>query len=355
MIEMDTIFKESIRIKKPYMYKHSQTDVKLNQNENPYDVPVSMKSEILEKVRNTPWNRYPSINSQKLRKMLSIYTGVPEESIITGVGSNELLLAVSGLVLNPKKTAMIIEPTFQIYEQCISIFEGNIVRLLLEQNLSYPSDEIITRIREQKIDFLYIASPNNPTGGLIDPEVIIGILEIINGLVILDEAYYEFSGITAISLLSRFPNLVITRTFSKAFGLAGLRIGYILASPYIIDSLHKIKLPFSMNIFSEITAIHLLRHPEIIEERVEKINNEKKRMVRELMKVPSIKVIPSEANFFLINFYKSGRDVFNRFAERGIAVRDVSAYPLLENCIRVTVGTHDENNIFLDAMRKLNL
>jgi histidinol-phosphate aminotransferase len=351
MVNWRDMIKKTIREKKSYSFNEIIANVKLNQNESPYDIPDKVKHIILERSLNREWNRYPSINGSPLRKALSHYLNIPVEQIIIGVGSDELLGNTAVLILDKDKTMYIVEPTFQIYKQLALVDEARLIIGRLKPDFSYPIDEMVRVLRTKSIDLFIIAAPNNPTGTPLDIYSLEDLIKVAPGLVIVDEAYYEFSGVTMLPLMQKYDNLIITRTFSKAFSLAGLRVGYLIASPEIINFICKSRLPFSVNIFSETAALTLLENPSFIMENVIKILDNKEKLYKELIKIPGITVYPSATNFFMIDTGISGTEAAVRIGQLGVAIRDVSDHPMTINCIRITVGTPEENQSLLKALK----
>ena len=196
-----------------------------------------------------------------------------------------------------------------------------------------------------------IDSPNNPTGALLRRSTVEKILKNFNGLFALDEAYFEFSQETALDLVQKYPNLVILRTLSKGFGLAGLRLGYLLGQPQVIAELRKAKLPFSVNRFSQVAAAVLFRHKDVIEKNVALIRSERERVFGEMSRLNGIRVFPSRANFILFQSESLPiQTIFEGLKKRGILIRDVSHYPKLEKALRVTIGKPADNNLFVEAL-----
>ena len=194
------VIKKGIRDKKPYAFTEVSAEVKLNQNESPYDIPQTLKQEIVKKVCKRSWNRYPSITSEPLRFALSKYLDVPVNHISVGVGSDELLGATASIVLSKDKTALFVEPTFQIYEQCAVTYEANRITLRLNPDFSYPVEKMLEVVKSRCVDISIIASPNSPTGNSIDVCALEEIIKATSGLVVVDEAYFEFCNVTVLPL-----------------------------------------------------------------------------------------------------------------------------------------------------------
>ncbi|MFC1553777.1 histidinol-phosphate transaminase [candidate division KSB1 bacterium] len=342
--------KQSILDKKPYSFNEIQAEIKLNQNESPYDIPNEIKKKVCDLVLLKKWNRYPSISGEPLREALSKYLDIPESKIAVGVGSDEMLNSVASIILSKDKKLLIVEPTFQMYEQCGIALDADIVRINLNEDFSYPVEKIIDTIREQNIDLFMFASPNSPTGKSMAVSDIERILECSDCIVVVDEAYYEFSGKTALPLLEEHKNLIITRTLSKAFSMAGLRAGYLIADEKLVENIFKVKMPFSLNIFTEAAAVAILEDPIIIKKNVEKILNSKRSLFQFLNTIKGMEILDSDTNFFVIRIPEIGKRAIDILRENGIAARDISHYPMLDDCIRINVGTPEENEIVVNAL-----
>jgi histidinol-phosphate aminotransferase len=323
---------------------------KLNQNENPYDLPEEIKAEILDSMRTREWTRYPIFDPPDLRERLAARFGLGADQFVIGNGSNQLLYLLGSAIVSPGDKVVITPPTFSLFDLVARISHGTVVAVHQKPDFLLDEDGVFSAVSEAKLTFL--CSPNNPTGRAVPIAFLEKALKSTDGLIVWDEAYGEFWGETAVPLLERYPNLLILKTFSKAFGLAGLRIGYLIGDPMLIVELKKVNIPFNINLMSYIVAMKLLDYPEWIAVQVEKIREERDRLTSALKNVPGITVYPSAANFLL---FRSGdsMSVFNGLKALGVLVRPVEAHPLLKNCLRVTVGTPDENEAFLDALKKV--
>jgi histidinol-phosphate aminotransferase len=195
-----------------------------------------------------------------------------------------------------------------------------------------------------------VCTPNNPTGNLLERDALVAVLKNAKGLVLVDEAYHEFSGQTALPLLSDYRNLVVLRTFSKAMAMAGLRFGYMMAHPEIARQVNKSKLPYNVNIFTLAAAEIVIERRSVLNRGIADLIQERDRVFAELQKRPAVRAFPSKANFILMKTAKPAHDLFDALYKQGVLVRDVSSYPLLERCLRVSIGTPEENNRFLAAL-----
>jgi histidinol-phosphate aminotransferase len=343
--------KEQVLKVPAYTLHAYEAAVKLNQNENPFDFPEDLKDETFRRFREREWSRYPEFVPDDLRARLARFTGWCADGILVGNGSNELLQAVLMVLVNDGTRVAIPSPTFTVYRLISTILGADVVDIPLDEDMSFNVDMIISRARESGAGVVIINNPNNPTGSAIAEDAVRSILDQFEGFVLLDEAYYEFCGRSGFGLLAEYPRLIITRTFSKAMGMAGLRLGYLMAHPDLVEQIAKAKLPYNINQFSLTAAEVALENSERFRPAIEIIMREKKRLEKDLADLPGVRVYPSESNFFLIGVPVSPRKLFDYLYARGILVRDVSSYPMLSRCLRLNVGKPDENDRLLTVLR----
>lgn len=347
--------KPAVRELEAYTLKHYQPRIKLNQNESPYDVPAELKREILAGVADRPWNRYPPFVAENFISAVSEATGWPAEGVLVANGSNELIQAILAVAVEPGVSVVIPEPTFTLYRLMTEVGGGTVVSVPLDAELRFDVDAIIESARASGAAVIVLCTPNNPTGGALSEREILRVHDETEALILLDQAYVEFGGFDALPLLAERPRLVILRTFSKAMSMAGLRAGYLLAHPEVASQVDKAKLPYNINFFTEIAAAEVLRRRELLRPTVEEARRERDRVEAGLRALPGLRVFPSRANFVLFRVESPRMDqraVFERLLRgHGILVRDVSRYPMLDGCLRVSVGTPAENEEFLSAMR----
>ena len=343
------VIKPEVRRLSAYTLKHVKADVKLDQNENPYELPQDLKEEVARRVLARPWGRYPEFVPHSMIAALSKFTGWTEDGILVGNGSNELILAGLSVVLGSSCKAVIPQPTFTLYKLLSSVFQANAVSVPLNaSDFSFNVDALEAEARDAAVTV--ICSPNNPTGVLLPLSDLERILKSTCGLVFLDEAYHEFSGQTALTLLPSYPNLIVLRTFSKAMSMAGLRFGYLMAHPEIAREIHKAKLPYNVNVFTLAAAELVLERPNVMKEAIQTLIAERQRMLAEVRKRPGVEAFDSCTNFFLFRTRKVARELFEALYAQGVLVRDVSSYPMLERVLRVSVGKPQENDRFLSAL-----
>ncbi|MBN1561319.1 histidinol-phosphate transaminase [candidate division KSB1 bacterium] len=330
----------------------SEYRIKLNQNESPFDVPQHLKIELAEAAVTLQWNRYPLNESPALMQRLAMRHGVFPRHILLGNGSNQLFQTLLTATLEPGDAVVCTQPTFLLYDLYTRIYDGRLIQVEQPPGADYPLHQVLSAIKEYNPKLVYICSPNNPTGWEIDLTSVRRICQATRGLVFFDEAYGEFSGQSAVPLLDEFDNLLISRTFSKAFSMAGLRFGYFIGGEAVIDQLRKVNIPYNINLFTELVATRLLEHEKEMAEQVEFLKKERDRVFSALQLMDGITAFPSVANFILMRG-PHDLDLFAALRERGILVRDMSGYPLLAGFQRITIGFKDENDIFLQTLKQI--
>jgi histidinol-phosphate aminotransferase len=343
--------KPAVREIRPYTLAAREAPVKINQNENPWDLPEAVKRRVVDQALARPWARYPDFDPRELTEALARFSGWRADGILAGNGSNELIEALLVVTVAPGTRVVIPEPTFTLYALLTRILGGEAVRVPLTEDLAYDPEALAEARRRHEAAVTIVCTPNNPTGTRLPLPELERLCRAGDGLVVVDEAYHEFSGESAVPLLEKHPNLVVLRTFSKALALAGLRVGYLLSSPEIVREVNKARLPYNLNFFTQTAALAALEEHAALEEMVRRLVEERERLLERLADVPGVRAWPSHANFFLLEMLSvSPKAVFESLYRRGVLVRDVSSYPMLSRCLRISVGTPDENETFLHAL-----
>jgi len=342
-----------VRAIQPYEPHLYDDVIKLDANENPYPFPEEVLQEIYETAAREGFPRYPDPYSAKLRELLADYTGVQAKNILAGNGSDELILSLLLAFGGPGARVVIPVPTFAMYKMASLMTGAEPVEVPLQEDYSLDVQQVKGELAKEGSRLVFLCSPNNPTGNCIPDDEVREICRAAadNAVVVLDEAYSEFAGKNSVHLLKEFPNLIILRTFSKAFGLAGLRVGYLLTGDEIIAELLKVKLVYNLNSFSQIAARKVLENREVFRKQLEDILREKEELKAGLETIPGIRVFPSEANYFLIRTEQPAEVVHRKLIEQGILVRYLGRGPGLENCLRISVGTKEENSELLSKLR----
>lgn len=347
--------KIKIQVKKlsAYTLNAPECRVKINQNENPYDMPEEIKQEVLNRLANRPWSRYPTFVPVDLLVTMAKFSDWRADGILAGNGSNELIQALLSVTVGTGTKVLISEPTFTLYRLLIEVLGGEVISLPLTLNLKYDVDLIKNTAKENHADLIIICSPNNPTGCVIDDSDLIDLLETFPGLVILDEAYHEFSKHTVVPLLKRYNNLIVLRTFSKAMAMAGLRVGYLLSHPDLAREIAKAKLPYNLNFFSLTAAIVTMENFHLLTPIIDKLIAERERLFTELSKIPGLEPLSSKANFILTKTSINPSELMAKLQAKDILARDVSRYPMLSNYVRFSIGTEKENNELIERLQEI--
>ncbi|HEY2933273.1 MAG TPA: histidinol-phosphate transaminase [Acidobacteriota bacterium] len=336
---------------KAYDLKPCEAQIKLNQNENPYDPPLFLKGLVARQLMDHPWSRYPDFKATRLCKKLANHSGWIPQGVTVGNGSNELLQNLLHLFLDRGKKLLIVPPTFALY-RILGLSNGaTLIEVPFDDFSSFPRNALLEAIEQERPDAMIFCTPNNPTGTVMDRETLRDVLDLTDGVVILDQAYHEFCEFHATEFLSQYPNLIITRTFSKALAAAGLRMGYVLAHPEVVTQLEKIKLPYNINFVTLTAAEAILDHMHCSLEPIQELIRERRRLFENMREIKGVEVFPSEANFLLFRVRDAAR-VFSQLRSQGILIRDVSGAKGLENCLRVSVGLPHENLEFLRALKE---
>ncbi len=327
--------------------------VKLNQNEIPFDLPDEWKAGILNKLSREPWNRYPDTFPERLNRALAEANGCDPAGIVCAHGSNVLLHTIFMATVGAGRRVLIPSPAFSLYEKAVAVLGGEVVTVPMDSDLGYDVDAVLRAAERTAPDVTVLLSPNNPTSRSLAPADLDRLLNGLPGLVVVDEAYIEFSRFPSlVRRLDAHPNAVVLRTFSKVYGLAGLRLGYLIAHPALAAELRKPAIPFNVDRFSELVAMRLLAEPERVQATVRQLVAERDWLAAELVAVPGVdRVIESDANFLIFETPFGSSAVFNGLLGRGVLIRDMGGYPQMNRMLRVSLGTAAENRIFLDRLR----
>ena len=350
-LNITNLVKKDIRELKPYQVENIQCRIKLDAMENPYPLPESLMRKVMEGVSRVEINRYPDPSASRLKSIISSQTGISTDNIIIGNGSDELIQMILTIFGEEGDKVLFPAPTFSMYGIISKSLSLKTEAVPLSEDWELPLDKFLHEIERIKPKVIFISYPNNPTGNCFDRESILKILERAQGIVVIDEAYYDFSRKTFLPYLKEFKNLIIIRTLSK-IGMAGLRIGYLMADKEICRELNKVRLPYNSNSVSQEIASIILENRVEIQKQIENILLERDRLTERLKEIKGIKPFPSETNFILFKTAKDGKEVFSRLANSGILVRNFGSDSYLKDCLRVTVGTHEENYEFLDVIQK---
>ena len=352
VVDLESLVREEIRHLKPYRVERVDWRIKLNANENPYLLPPDIQEKVLECVREFCLNRYPDSTSLELREVLASQIGVEPDELIVGNGSNELIQMILTAFGGNRRKVLFPAPSYAMYKVMTPI-EGSVpLEILLEENWDLDLPAMLQAIQLHQPKVILLSYPNNPTGNCFSEEKVLEILRAAPGVVIIDEAYFYFSRKTFLSRLREFPNLVILRTFSKA-GMAGLRVGILVANRELVTQLNKIKLPYNLNTVSQSIAKVVAEHENLIWDQIRRILDERQGLFEQLALIEGITPFPTEANFVLFRSARPGGELYRGLIDEGIWIRNFSDTPYLENCLRVTIGFPRENQEFVEVLRWL--
>ncbi len=348
-IIIKSLVRPNIRNLAAYNAKEIPCKVKLDANESPYGFDIT--DEILKSIKT---NRYPDPEAKALKKVIAKNLRLNPENILFGNGSDELIYYLitvfGGPVLYPV-------PTFSMYGIISQALGEKRIEVPLDDEFDLDTNRILSLIKKEKPGIIFLSSPNNPTGNCFSADRILKIIDSTSSLVhrpssivVVDEAYQPFSSEKGfLPMLNDYKNLVILRTLSK-IGFAGLRIGFMIAGKEIINEVNKVRLPFNLNSISQAVAAALIRNPNTIKLHIGLITSERERLLNELWKIKGIKPYPSEANFILFKVKNSDK-IYYRLLKKGVLVRNMKG--VVNGCLRVTVGTKKENNIFIKALKEV--
>ncbi len=356
-INIQEMIKKNIRDLEAYKPEEILCQIRMEANENPFTINSSLKERVLESISKIPLNRYPDSLATDLRELISKKSGLKPENIIIGNGSDELILMLITAFCEKEDKVLFPVPTFSMFWIIAKSFGVNTLEIPLDLKWDIDLTEIKKSYETNRPKIIFLSTPNNPTGNCFSENKILDIIEKASSLIVVDEAYADFCGKTFIEKLKQFENLIILKTLSK-IGMAGLRVGYLMASEEIINILHKVRLPYNSNSLSQAAAKVILENNEIVESQIQQIIKGREFLREELVNLQggaSITPFTSGANFIL---FKTGKDadvIHRKLTEEGVLIRNLNREGSLKNCLRVTVGLPEENKAFIKALKKITL
>lgn len=335
-----------------YHVQPSPGMIKLDAMENPYSLPDSVRLEITTAVANAAINRYPDANAHSLKVSIKIISKLPEEAeVLLGNGSDEIIQLLAMAVAKPGATLMSVEPSFVMYKMIATFTGMNYLGVPLTEDFALDLPAMLEAVKTHQPALIFLAYPNNPTGNLFDADAIEQIIKVAEGLVVVDEAYYAFASDSFLPQLGRYPNLLVMRTFSK-LGMAGLRLGFLAGSKRWLEQLEKLRLPYNVNVLTQVVAELLLKHHEVLLQQAQQIKLDRAWLFERLVGTVDVHAYPSEANFILFRLPHAAK-VFEGLKQRGVLIKKLDGgHPALLDCLRVTVGTAEENELFVKALQE---
>ena len=340
--------REGLETLKPYSVEEDTWPVKADANEMPHGWNDEVKKRVTEAMAAVAGNRYPQITANSLRQLLADDLGFALENVLVGNGSSELLAAVTYAFGGKDRSVVFPTPSFSMYGVYVKLSDSDPVPVKLTKGYALPVSELIETARNTDAALVLLCNPNNPTGTITAQEDIETILQGVSCPVVVDEAYYEFYGESSIKLIKKYPNLIVTRTFSKAFGLAAGRVGYLVGNAEAVAAIGKVLMPYHVNAFSLAAAEAVYRSRSELTGAIRRISAERERLADQLGQIQQVTVYPSNANFLLVRT-ETAQELTAFYAQQGIGVRHFSGSPGLEGCIRITVGTPAENEAVILA------
>lgn len=341
-MNFNNLLRKNIQNLKPYSSARDEYSgdamVFLDANENPF---------------NEPYNRYPDPLQKELKQKISVLKNIPAHQIFLGNGSDEPIDLLIRAFCEPGIDNIItINPTYGMYQVAADTNNVDVIKVSLTANFELDSKQILKAVN-RNTKLIFLCSPNNPSGNSLDKNAMLEIIQNFDGVVILDEAYIDFApGKSFLPELDKYPNLVILQTFSKAWGMAGIRLGMAFAASEIIQVLNKIKYPYNLNILTQQKALELIDNKEQVDAWIKMLIEERGKMAKYLAKFHFVtKIYPSDANFLLVTM-TDARGIYNYLVESGIIVRDRSKIHLCGNSLRITTGTMEEDNVLLQALKE---
>ncbi len=326
--------------------------IKLDAMENPYLVPPFLREEIASRVSHAAINRYPDPNPQALKQKIRALLELPQGmEVLLGNGSDELIQLLAMAVNKPGATLLGVEPSFVMYKMIATFLGMRYAGVPLTQDFSLDMGAMLSAIEREQPALIFLAYPNNPTGNPYSARDIKAIIAAAPGLVVVDEAYYAFADDSFIPHLAEYPNLLVMRTFSK-LGMAGLRLGFLAGSELWLNELEKLRLPYNVGVLPQLVAEILLDHHDVLLAQAEQIKQDRSKLAQQLGAVGGVRVYPSAANFLLLRVARA-KAIFEALKQRGVLIKNLhGSHAMLEDCLRVTVGTPAENERFVAVLKE---
>lgn len=352
---IDQVIRPDVRAMSAYAVAHSEGFLKLDAMENPYTLPDELKNELAARLANVALNRYPVPSYTNLKAKIRRNMGVPEGyDVMLGNGSDELISLVAQACAMKDKPAKVITPVpgFVMYALSAQFAGMEFIGVPLKADFTLDTEAMLSAIEQHRPSVVYLSQPHNPTGTLFDEKDVIRIIEAMSGkgIVISDEAYQPFAEASFMPKLPDYPNLLVMRTVSK-LGLAGIRLGYMSASAELLVEFDKVRPPYNINVLTEATAEFAMDHIDVFNGQAATIRSERGKLAKALAELPSVEVFPSRANFLLVRV-PNADEVFEKLLARKVLIKNMGKmHTLLQNCLRITVSSPEENRQFLDQFR----
>ena len=353
LVQKEVLDISSYEVKTIVEQKPDEKTAKMNLNEN-FAIPSDgVKKLLLDACQNIDVRAYPPPRGSLAAKAIADFLGFDESEVAVANGADEIMDLLMKVFVRKDSKVTVAEPTFPMYTFFVELYGGKKITVMLNKNFSLDVESIL-KSADKKTRLLFVCSPNNPTGNQFRESDIKQLLEEFNGIVVVDEAYVDFASGSVINLVRDYNNLAVLRSFSKAFGLAGLRLGYIVSSTSIMKYFQKVVGPFNVNSVAQQAAVLALKNWMYFKEQINRVVHEREWLMNNLKQIDGVKPYPSDANFILFKVTKDDLNstaLTERMENRNVLVKDRGHLPILENCIRVTVGTREMNETFVSVLK----
>jgi len=345
------LIRPEIRALSAYHVQPAEGFIKLDAMENPWPLTPALQQRLGERLARAAYNRYPDANPQALKTLISKVFAVPEGAeLLLGNGSDELIQILAQALARPGAALLSVEPAFVMFRVLANACGLEYIGVPLQEDFSVDLQAMLAVIRARQPALIFLAIPNNPTGNAFAPEAIQAILKEATGIVVIDEAYFPFRDGSYLSFLPNFPNMLVMRTVSK-LGLAGIRLGFLAGAPELLRELEKLRLPYNISVATQVIAQTVLEEGHALNDQTQQLRQERVRVFTALRDIQGVHPFESEANFILLRVLDA-QGVFDALKRHGILIKNLSnAHALLRGCLRVTVGTPEQNDRFLDALK----
>ena len=348
--------RDDIALRAGYHSPQLNVDVRLNTNEAPTAPPPGFTEALHGALDDIEWNRYPDRAASALRSKLADRYGRTQAEVFVANGSNEVLQTIMLTFGGAGRTAAVFEPTYALHAHISKTTGTTVVEGQRRDDFTLDMDEVRRVIDTHTPDVVFLCSPNNPTGIVDPPDTVEAVLELMegtNGLLVVDEAYGQFAETSAVPLIGDDVNMVVSRTFSKTWSLAAERLGYLLAPAWLVSELEKVVLPYHLDAFKQLVGTTALDFGDAMDERVANLVTERARLMAQMRELP-VEVWESGANFFLFRANEmDGDELWQALVDRSVLVRNCASWPRLDGCLRVTIGTAEENNALVAALQQI--
>jgi histidinol-phosphate aminotransferase len=351
-LDLANLVRPNVKSLKAYHVDNHDCKIKLHANENPFQLPSEILDLISYSFKDFQFNRYPDPACKSLRETISKITDIPAQNLVVGNGSDELLQLILQVFCEPGDGVAFPDPSFAMYSILAKSMDLKPVPFSLNDQWDFKAESFLDLAEKTKTKVVFFSYPNNPTGNCFSAVEIEKALNNFKGIVVLDEAYFDFAQKTFKNHLETNNNLILLRSLSK-IGLAALRVGFAAAPPLIIEELNKIRLPYNSNSVSQMVAQEALNQFHLIQKQIDLIIQERNHLFNELSKIKEIEAFPSDSNFLLFKTSQNSSELFQKLAQNDILLRDLSSHPRLKNCLRVTIGTPEENSNFLKEIKQI--